>query len=136
MARSLLPLRSVTALTTHTRADIAPQTGGNRTLAEPFVFKYGVLPEEFTKPKKRKTIVGVGVELRAGEAGSADEGLFVVADTTAGGPAAAGGIRPLDRVLAIDGARFCSFRVRFRALLTFFFLLRARITCQARRPRI
>jgi hypothetical protein len=78
--------------------------GGNRTLAEPFQFKYGKLPEEFTKPRKRKTIVGVGIELRAAEAGSADAGLFVVSDTTAGGPAARAGVRPLDRVLAVDGA--------------------------------
>ena len=80
-------------------------SGGNRTLAEPFQFKYGKLPEEFTKPRKRKTIVGVGIELRAAEAGSADAGLFVVSDTTAGGPAARTGVRPLDRVLAVDGAR-------------------------------
>ena len=79
--------------------------GGNRTLAEPFQFKYGKIPEEFTKPRKRKTIVGVGIELRPAEPGSADAGLFVISDITAGGPAARAGVRPLDRVLAVDGAR-------------------------------
>ncbi len=77
-------------------------SGGNRTLAEPFQFKYGRIPEEFTKPRRRKTIVGVGIELRAGD--GADAGLFVVADVTAGGPAAKAGVRPLDRVLAVAGA--------------------------------
>lgn len=77
--------------------------GGNRTLAEAFGFKYGSIPDEFTKPKKRKTIVGVGISLTPCAPGSPDEGLFVVSDTTAGGPAASGGVRPLDRVLAVDG---------------------------------
>jgi hypothetical protein len=80
----------------------ATPAGGNRTLAEPFQFKYGRIPEEFTKPRRRKTIVGVGIELRAGD--GADAGLFVVADVTAGGPAAKAGVRPLDRVLAVGGA--------------------------------
>ena len=83
---------------------VARPAGGNRTLAEPFQFKYGKLPEEFTKPRKRKTIVGVGIELRPAEPGSADAGLFVISDITPGGPAARAGVRPLDRVLAIEGA--------------------------------
>jgi peptidylprolyl isomerase len=78
--------------------------GGNRTLAEPFNFKYGRIPEEFTKPRKRKTIVGVGIELTAADPTGADVGLFVVQDTTPGGPAARAGVRPLDRVMAINGA--------------------------------
>ena len=86
------------------RCPAVPRTGGNRTLAEPFQFKYGKLPEEFTKPRKRKTIVGVGIELRPAEPGSADAGLFVISDITPGGPAARAGVRPLDRVLAVEGA--------------------------------
>ena len=77
--------------------------GGNRTLAEAFSFKYGVLPDEFTRPRRRATFVGVGVELRSGDVGTPDEGLFIVAGTRAAGPAAKAGLRPLDRVLAIDG---------------------------------
>ena len=92
-----------------TCADFSPLfnccSGGNRTLAEAFQFKYGKIPEEFTKPRKRKTIVGVGIELRSAEPGSPDAGLFVVGDTTPGGPAARAGVRPLARVLAVDGAR-------------------------------
>ena len=48
--------------------------------------------------------MGVGIELRPAEPGSADAGLFVISDTTPGGPAARAGVRPLDRVLAVDGA--------------------------------
>jgi predicted metalloprotease with PDZ domain len=48
--------------------------------------------------------VGVGIELRPAEPGSADAGLFVISDITPGGPAARAGVRPLDRVLAGEGA--------------------------------
>ena len=80
-----------------------PASGGNRTLAEAFQFKYGKLPSEFAKARKRKTIVGVGVQLRGGEAGSPDAGLFVISDVTAGGPAARAGVRPLERITGVDG---------------------------------
>lgn len=78
--------------------------GGNRTLAEPFQFKYGKVPDEFTRPRKRKTVNGVGIEVRQGERETADQGLLVVVDTTKDAPAAKGGLRPLDRIIAIDGA--------------------------------
>lgn len=77
--------------------------GGNRTLAEAFSVKYGALPEEFTRPRRKQSFVGVGVELRPAEPGSSDEGLFIVSSTRAGGPAAQAGVRPLDRLLALDG---------------------------------
>jgi hypothetical protein len=78
--------------------------GGNRTLSEAFVFKYGALPEEYTRPKKRKTFLGVGVELRSGEKATPDENLFLVSEIRPGGPASRAGVRPGDRVLSIDGA--------------------------------
>jgi S1-C subfamily serine protease len=52
--------------------------------------------------------VGVGIELRPAEPGSADAGLFVISDITPGGPAARAGVRPLDRVLAVEGASYCT----------------------------
>ena len=79
-------------------------TGGNRTLSEAFVFKYGALPDEFLRPKRRKTFLGVGVELRAGDPATPDDKLFLVADIRPGGPAARAGVRPLDRLLAVNGA--------------------------------
>jgi C-terminal processing protease CtpA/Prc len=48
--------------------------------------------------------VGVGIELAAADPTGADAGLFVVQDTTPGGPAARAGVRPLDRVVAVNGA--------------------------------
>ena len=79
-------------------------TGGNRTLAEAFTFKYGVLPDEYKKPKKqRKTRVGVGLEIRSPDDPGAEPGVFVIADVSPKGPAAVAGVRPLERITAIDG---------------------------------
>lgn len=39
--------------------------GGNRTIAEPLEFKYGRLPAEFNKPLVRKSIIGIGAEVKS-----------------------------------------------------------------------
>ena len=78
--------------------------GGNRTLAEAFTFKYGVLPDEYKRPKKQmKTRVGVGLEIRSPDDPASEPGVFVIADVSSKGPAAAAGVRPLERITAIDG---------------------------------
>jgi peptidylprolyl isomerase len=38
--------------------------GGNRTIAEPLEFKYGRLPGELNKPLMRKSVVGIGAEVK------------------------------------------------------------------------
>lgn len=52
---------------------------------------------------QRKTVIGVGIELRLGSPDSADNGLLVVQDVTKNGPAYNAGVRPLDRITEIDG---------------------------------
>ena len=51
--------RGLTALSTRE----ARTLGGNRTIAEPMEFTYGVIPSEFNKPIVRKTVVGIGAEV-------------------------------------------------------------------------
>ena len=51
--------RGLTALSTRE----ARTLGGNRTVAEPMEFTYGVVPSEFSKPLVRKTVVGIGAEV-------------------------------------------------------------------------
>ena len=83
--------------------------GGNRTLSEAFTFKYGALPDEFNRPKaKRKTRVGVGLEIRTPDDPASEPGVFVIADVQAKGPASEAGVRPLERIVAVDGALSCS----------------------------
>ena len=53
-------LRGLTVLSTRT----ARTLGGNRTVSEPMQFLYGKLPTEFSKPLKRKTVNGIGAEVR------------------------------------------------------------------------
>lgn len=80
--------------------------GANRTLAEPFATAWpGGVPPELSRPRPaRPTRPSVGLTLRPADADSADAGLFIVTDVVAGGPAARGGVRPLDRLLAVAGA--------------------------------
>ena len=53
-------LRGLTVLSTRTVRTL----GGNRTVSEPMQFLYGKLPTEFSKPLKRKTVNGIGAEVR------------------------------------------------------------------------
>ena len=74
--------------------------GGNRTISEPFQFKYGTLPNEFTKAAKRKNVIGVGMEVRI----DPDLKELYVVKCVFNGPADRAGIKPNDVILAIDGA--------------------------------
>ena len=73
--------------------------GGNRTIAEPLEFKYGALPSDYAKPLVRKTVVGIGAELRV------DPELreLYVVNTVFDGPADKAGIRAQDTIVSIDG---------------------------------
>lgn len=79
--------------------------GGNRTLAEPFSFSWpGGAPPEMSRPRLKRTRLGLGLELKPAGDDTADAGLFIVTDVTPGGPASRGGVRPLDRLLSVNGA--------------------------------
>lgn len=73
--------------------------GGNRTIAEPLEFKYGKLPSEYAKPLVRKTVVGIGAEVRV------DPELreLYVVNTVFNGPAEKAGIKPNDTIVSING---------------------------------
>ena len=73
--------------------------GGNRTIAEPLELKYGKLPSDYAKPLVRKTVVGIGAELRV------DPELreLYVVNTVFNGPADRAGIKPQDTIVAIEG---------------------------------
>ena len=73
--------------------------GGNRTISEPFQFKYGTLPNEFTKAAKRKNVIGVGIEVRI----DPDLKELYVVKCVFNGPADRAGIQPNDVIVAIDG---------------------------------
>lgn len=73
--------------------------GGNRTISEPFQFKYGTLPNEFTKAAKRKNIIGVGMEVRI----DPDLNELYVVKCVFNGPADRAGIKSNDVILEIDG---------------------------------
>ena len=53
-------LRGLTVVSTRT----ARTLGGNRTVSEPLQFSFGKLPTEYLKPLKRKTVNGIGAEVR------------------------------------------------------------------------
>ena len=73
--------------------------GGNRTIAEPLEFKFGKLPSEYNKPLVRKTVVGIGAEVRV------DPELreLYVVNTVFDGPADKAGIKPNDAIVSING---------------------------------
>ena len=73
--------------------------GGNRTIAEPLELKYGKLPGDYAKPLVRKTVVGIGAELRV------DPELreLYVVNTVFAGPADRAGIKPQDAIVSIEG---------------------------------
>ena len=73
--------------------------GGNRTVAEPLEFKFGKLPSEYAKPLIRKTVVGIGAEVRI------DPELreLYVVNTVFDGPAAKAGVKAQDTIVSIDG---------------------------------
>ena len=73
--------------------------GGNRTIAEPLELKFGKLPGDYAKPLVRKTVVGIGAELRI------DPELreLYVVNTVFGGPADRAGIKPQDAIVSIEG---------------------------------
>ena len=73
--------------------------GGNRTIAEPLEFKFGTLPSEYNKPLVRKTVVGIGAEVRI------DPELreLYVVNTVFDGPADKAGIKPNDAIVSING---------------------------------
>jgi peptidylprolyl isomerase len=73
--------------------------GGNRTIAEPLELKYGKLPSDYAKPLVRKTVVGIGAELRVDPE---LKELYVV-NTVFAGPADRAGIKPQDSIVAIEG---------------------------------
>ena len=73
--------------------------GGNRTISEPFQFKYGTLPNEFTKAAKRKNIIGVGIEVRI----DPDLRELYVVKCVFNGPADRAGIKPNDVIISVDG---------------------------------
>jgi len=73
--------------------------GGNRTVAEPLEFKFGKLPSEYAKPLVRKTVVGIGAEVRIDPE---LEELYVVT-VVFDGPAAKAGIKAQDTIVTIDG---------------------------------
>jgi len=87
--------RGLTVLSTRE----ARTLGGNRTISEPFQFRYGTLPNEFTKAAKRKNIVGIGAEVRLDPE---LQELYVV-KCVFNGPADRAGIKPNDVVVSIDG---------------------------------
>lgn len=87
--------RGLTVLSTRE----ARTLGGNRTISEPFQFKYGTLPNEFTKAAKRKNIIGVGIEVRI----DPDLRELYVVKCVFNGPADRAGIKPNDVILEIDG---------------------------------
>ena len=72
--------------------------GGNRTIAEPLELKFGKLPGDYAKPLVRKTVVGIGAELRI------DPELreLYVVNTVFGGPADRAGIAQ-DAIVSIEG---------------------------------
>lgn len=73
--------------------------GGNRTIAEPLEFKYGKLPGDFTKPLVRKTVVGIGAELRVDPQLRELYVVSVVYDS----PSDKAGIAAQDTIVSIDG---------------------------------
>lgn len=87
--------RGLTALSTRE----ARTLGGNRTIAEPMEFTYGVIPSEFNKPIVRKTVVGIGAEVRLDPA---LQELYIVS-TVFNGPAEKAGLQVNDVIISIDG---------------------------------
>ena len=86
--------RGLTALSSRE----ARTLGGNRTIAEPLELKYGKLPAEYTKPLKRKTVVGIGAEVRI------DPELreLYIVNTVFDGPADKAGLGPQDTIVKIN----------------------------------
>ena len=52
--------------------------------------------------------MGVGLEIRTPDDPASEPGVFVIADVQAKGPASEAGVRPLERIVAVDGALWCS----------------------------
>ena len=70
--------------------------GGNRTISEPFQFKYRTPSNEFTKAAKRKNVIGVGIEVRI----DPDLKELYVVKCVFNGPADRAGIQPNDVIVA------------------------------------
>jgi len=90
-------LRGLTVLSTRT----ARTLGGNRTVSEPMQFSYGKLPTEYSKPLKRKTVNGIGAEVRI----DPELGELYVVKVSPDGPAAKAGFKANDVILEIDGTK-------------------------------
>tara|TARA_B100000519_G_scaffold175333_1_gene163794 strand:- start:93 stop:1292 length:1200 start_codon:yes stop_codon:yes gene_type:complete len=90
-------LRGLTVLSTRT----ARTLGGNRTVSEPMQFLYGKLPTEFSKPLKRKTVNGIGAEVRI----DPELGELYVVKVSPDGPAEKAGFKANDEILEIDGTK-------------------------------
>lgn len=72
--------------------------GGNRSIAEPFTFEYGTVPDDVAKGPRKKAVVGIGAELKVDPV----SGLYV-SGLTRKAPADRAGIEVNDAVVAIDG---------------------------------
>ena len=90
-------LRGLTVLSTRT----ARTLGGNRTVSEPMQFSYGKLPTEYSKALKRKTVNGIGAEVRI----DPELGELYVVKVSPDGPAAKAGFKANDVILEIDGTK-------------------------------
>ena len=84
-------LRGLTVLSTRT----ARTLGGNRTVSEPMQFSYGKLPTEYSKALKRKTVNGIGAEVRI----DPELGELYVVKVSPDGPAAKAGFKANDVIL-------------------------------------
>mmetsp|Transcript_7986 Transcript_7986/g.29185 ORF Transcript_7986/g.29185 Transcript_7986/m.29185 type:complete len:348 (-) Transcript_7986:845-1888(-) len=73
--------------------------GGNRTIAEPLMFRYGTLPSEYGAALVRKSVIGIGAEVRM----DPELRQLCVVSTVYNGPAARAGIRVGDIITSIDG---------------------------------
>eukprot|EP00240_Pyramimonas_obovata_P003694 CAMPEP_0118933050 /NCGR_PEP_ID=MMETSP1169-20130426/11105_1 /TAXON_ID=36882 /ORGANISM="Pyramimonas obovata, Strain CCMP722" /LENGTH=356 /DNA_ID=CAMNT_0006875769 /DNA_START=45 /DNA_END=1115 /DNA_ORIENTATION=+ len=73
--------------------------GGNRTIAEPFQFTYGKIPQEYTREVRKDFFTGVGIKVSK----DPDTGIYYVDALTKGAPAFGSGIAPNDKLIAIDG---------------------------------
>ena len=101
-------LRGLTVLSTRT----ARALGGNRTVSEPMQFLYGKLPTEFSKPLKRKTVNGIGAEVRI----DPELGELYVVKVSPDGPAEKAGFKASDEILEIDRGRRIWRIYRFKRL--------------------
>jgi peptidylprolyl isomerase len=90
-------LRGLTVVSTRT----ARTLGGNRTVSEPLQFSFGKLPTEYLKPLKRKTVNGIGAEVRI----DPELGELYVVKVSPDGPAAKAGFQANDVILEIDGQK-------------------------------